>query len=96
MLCIQSVGLFGSSPCGVNEVQTGHTIQRLLLHYPAAGYRHSSSGGFASVSSSGYNRSATTLSAASACSLYFSSGSVNPRDNNSRAFGITVRCVSVF
>ena len=81
---------------GVNEVQTGHTIQRLLLRYPAAGNRNNSTGAFTDMSSSGFYRSATTNGTESAYNLYGYSTGVYPRLNNNRAPGFAVRCVSVF
>ena len=92
----QFTGLFGSSQQRVNEVQTGCTIQRLLLHYPAAGYRSSSTGAFIYVSSRGYYRSTATGTANAYYLSFLSTGEVYPSNASDRSFGLSVRCVSVF
>jgi uncharacterized protein (TIGR02145 family) len=67
------------------------------LFLPAAGYRGDSDGSLNSGGSSGHYWSSTAFSNASGAvgyNLYFGSGSVNPTDNNSRAYGMSVRCVA--
>jgi len=82
---------------GVNEVQTGCTIQRLLLHYPAAGYRNYNSGIVSRESTEGYIRSAAASQIVDAWHLSLSYANVDPGNfRNGRSFGFTVRCVSVF
>ncbi|MDD3211528.1 MAG: hypothetical protein PHH34_10345, partial [Bacteroides graminisolvens] len=62
-------------------------------YYPASGYRYYSTGAFNVVGTYGFYWSASPNSTYG-YSLYFnSSGSVNPADNNLRAYGFSVRCV---
>lgn len=61
--------------------------------FPASGYRYYASGGLNGVSSSGSYWSSAAYSATYAYALGFSSGGVNPLDNNNRAYGFGVRPV---
>ena len=61
--------------------------------FPAAGYRYSGDGSVSLVGSYGYSWSSSPFNYSNGCSLYFSSGDVNPSSNNSRASGFSVRCV---
>ena len=82
---------------GVNEVQTGHTIQRLLLHYPAAGIRQEQLGTLSSQASNGSYASIRGVS--SYVVLLFFMGSADCRPSVSTiplTRGSSVRCVSVF
>lgn len=65
------------------------------LFLPAAGQRDSNSGELASASSNGYYWSSSPYYGgnSNAGNLYFSSGNVYPLDNNSHAYGFSVRCV---
>jgi hypothetical protein len=61
------------------------------LFFPASGYRYRGSGGLDYVSSSGYCWSSASNSQAYACSLNFDAGYVYPVNNDSRAYGFSVR-----
>lgn len=59
--------------------------------FPASGYRYSVSGGLLNMGSYGHYWSYASNSQAYARSLSFHSGCVNPLDNDSRAYGFSVR-----
>lgn len=62
----------------------------------ASGYRNNSSGALNNVGSNGYCWSSAPNSATNAYNLNFSSGNVNPLNNNNRANGFAVRPVRAF
>ena len=68
------------------------TAASLVLHLPASGGRYGSGGSLGPVGSSG-NYWSSSIGGTNAYNLFFSSGSVNPASNNSRAYGFSVRCL---
>jgi uncharacterized protein (TIGR02145 family) len=63
---------------------------------PAAGYRNNSNGALNNVGSNGNYWSSTWNSNTNSYNLNFNSSNVNPGNNNNRANGFSVRCVSEF
>ncbi|WP_455593076.1 hypothetical protein [Bacteroides sp.] len=64
--------------------------------FPAAGLRNNSNGGLNNSPGNGYYWSSSRYDATNGGNLNFNSnGTVNPRNNNNRANGFSVRCVSV-
>ncbi|MGP1350881.1 MAG: fimbrillin family protein, partial [Hoylesella marshii] len=62
--------------------------------FPASGYRNNSVGSLNNVGNIGLYWSAVPYSTNNGCDLYFSSGGVNPLDNNTRSYGFAVRPVA--
>ena len=64
------------------------------IWYPASGYRHAENGGLGSIGSYGDYCSASTYGTNNALDLNFNNhGYVCPSSNNSRAYGLSVRCL---
>ena len=87
-----NVGTFTNSPTnfGVAKVFTGGGNKMTL---PTAGYRDYANGTLYSRGDSGYYLSSTQNGATNAYYLYFFSDRVNVT-NNSRAYGLSIRCIS--
>ena len=64
------------------------------INFPASGLRSSGGGPLSSVGYNGYYWSAVPIDTYRGCSLYFSSGSVGPLYDITRAYGFAVRAVS--
>ena len=89
---------------GTDNLQTyqnnfGHNFwtnssKTATINFPASGYRYSYDGSLYNVGNFGYYWSAFPYNTYYGCSLYFSSGNVNPLYYNSRPYGFAVRAVS--
>ena len=64
----------------------------IALKLPFNGYRYFSNAGVGNQGTRGYYWSSSRYDASNAYSLSLSSTSLNPQNNNSRAFGFAVRC----
>ncbi|WP_455590656.1 hypothetical protein [Bacteroides sp.] len=66
--------------------------------FPASGYRHHGTGVLNSVSSGGWlwSSSPDASGSTNGSNLNFNSTTINPRNNNNRAYGFVVRCVSQY
>ena len=64
------------------------------INFPASGFRSNNAGSLNNVGSDGYYWSAVPNNTNNGCNLYFNSGSVNPLDYGTRAYGFAVRAVS--
>ncbi len=87
---------FSASSFTWSATNYGRTYISVDTFYPAAGYRHCSSGAFIGVGTDGTCWSASSVSGTvqTGYNLYFNSSYVNPsNDFTSRADGFSVRCV---
>lgn len=75
-----------------------HPDLNLMSGYanPASGYRNCDDGSMNNVGSNGNYWSASPNSSNNGYYLNFNSSSVNPSNNNNRAYGYSVRCVQAF
>lgn len=67
-----------------------------LVKFPAAGLRNNNSGSLGNLPGNAYYWSSSPNGSGSnnGGNLNFNSGGVNPRNNNNRSYGFSVRCVS--
>ncbi len=71
-------------------------MKRLLVFFPASGFRYGSSGSMTNVSIYGFDWSASLTGATNGYPLRFDSESAYPSYSTNRAYGFPVRCLQAF